>query len=70
MDLSATVTRRTRSALFQFTDNGTPIGSPIAVGNGVATLPHTFTSAGRAQWSVLTSLPTPVSRILRLRCRA
>ncbi|NKW65392.1 Ig-like domain repeat protein [Rhodococcus hoagii] len=46
VDLSATVNPSNAVGTVQFTDNGTPIGSPIAVVNGVATLPHTFTSAG------------------------
>ncbi|MBM4602464.1 hypothetical protein GS575_05250 [Rhodococcus hoagii] len=46
MDLSATVNPSNAVGTVQFTDSGTPIGSPVAVVNGVATLPHTFTSAG------------------------
>ncbi|NKR28327.1 hypothetical protein GS479_23465 [Rhodococcus hoagii] len=46
VDLSATVNPSNAVGTVQFTDNSTPIGSPIAVVNGVATLPHTFTSAG------------------------
>ncbi|MBM4726151.1 hypothetical protein GS446_05890 [Rhodococcus hoagii] len=46
VDLSATVNPSNAVGTVQFTDNGTPIGSPVAVVNGVATLPHTFTSAG------------------------
>ncbi|WP_238841278.1 beta strand repeat-containing protein [Prescottella equi] len=46
VDLSATVNPSNAVGTVQFTDNGAPIGSPIAVVNGVATLPHTFTSAG------------------------
>ncbi|MBM4525344.1 hypothetical protein GS462_12090 [Rhodococcus hoagii] len=46
VSLSATVNPSNAVGTVQFTDNGAPIGSPIAVVNGVATLPHTFTSAG------------------------
>ncbi|NKS36562.1 Ig-like domain repeat protein [Rhodococcus hoagii] len=46
VDLSATVNPSNAVGIVQFTDNGAPIGSPIAVVSGVATLSHTFTSAG------------------------
>ncbi|WP_221296812.1 beta strand repeat-containing protein [Prescottella equi] len=46
VDLSATVNPSNAVGTVQFTDNGAPIGSPVAVVNGVATLSHTFTSAG------------------------
>ncbi|WP_175278966.1 Ig-like domain-containing protein [Prescottella equi] len=46
VDLSATVNPSNAVGSVQFTDNGAPIGSPVAVVNGVATLSHTFTSAG------------------------
>ncbi|NKZ73483.1 hypothetical protein GTA09_30880 [Rhodococcus hoagii] len=63
VDLSATVNPSNAVGSVQFTDNGAPIGSPVAVVNGVATLSHTFTSRVRTV-SVLISLPVPVSRIL------
>jgi len=46
VDLTATVTPSNAQGTVQFTDNGAPIGSPVAVVNGVATLPHAFTAAG------------------------
>ncbi|WQB72836.1 Ig-like domain repeat protein [Prescottella equi] len=46
VDLAATVNPSNAVGTVQFTDNGAPIGSPVAVVNGVATLPHTFTSPG------------------------
>ncbi|WP_258195554.1 Ig-like domain-containing protein [Rhodococcus sp. OK519] len=46
VDLSATVSPSNAVGTVQFTDNGAPIGSPVAVVNGVATLPHTFTGTG------------------------
>ncbi len=46
VDLTATVSPSNAEGSVQFTDNGAPIGAPIAVANGVATLPHTFTDAG------------------------
>ncbi|WP_419789251.1 Ig-like domain repeat protein [Prescottella equi] len=46
VDLSATVNPSNAVGTVQFTDNGAPIGSPVAVVNGVAALSHTFTSAG------------------------
>ncbi|ORL72236.1 Ig-like domain-containing protein [Prescottella equi] len=46
VDLSATVNPSNAVGSVQFTDNGAPIGSPVAVVNGVAALSHTFTSAG------------------------
>ncbi len=46
VDLTATVDPSNAQGTVQFTDNGAPIGGPVAVVNGVATLPHTFTSAG------------------------
>ncbi|WP_433608998.1 Ig-like domain repeat protein [Prescottella agglutinans] len=46
VDLTATVDPSNAQGTVQFTDNGAPIGGPITVVNGVATLPYTFTSAG------------------------
>ncbi|WP_430335106.1 beta strand repeat-containing protein [Rhodococcus sp. ACT016] len=46
VDLTATVSPSNAQGSVQFTDNGAPIGDPITVVNGVATLPHTFASAG------------------------
>ncbi|MFC9519195.1 beta strand repeat-containing protein [Nocardiaceae bacterium NPDC056970] len=46
VDLTATVNPSNAVGTVQFTDNGAPIGSPVPVVNGVATLPHTFTGAG------------------------
>ncbi|NKZ73480.1 hypothetical protein GTA09_30865 [Rhodococcus hoagii] len=47
VDLTATVTPANAQGSVQFTDNGAPIGSPVPVTSGSATLPHTFTSAAR-----------------------
>ncbi|NKR44091.1 Ig-like domain repeat protein [Rhodococcus hoagii] len=46
VDLTATVSPAEAQGTVQFTDNGTPIGAPVAVVNGVATLPHTFATTG------------------------
>ncbi|WP_241566232.1 Ig-like domain-containing protein [Prescottella agglutinans] len=46
VDLTATVDPSNAQGTVQFTDNGAPIGNPVAVVNGVATLPHAFTAAG------------------------
>ncbi|WP_241566231.1 beta strand repeat-containing protein [Prescottella agglutinans] len=46
VDLTATVSPANAAGTVQFTDNGAPIGAPVTVANGVATLPHTFTGAG------------------------
>ncbi len=46
VDLTATVNPSSAVGTVQFTDNGAPIGSPVPVVNGVATLPHTFTGLG------------------------
>lgn len=46
VDLVAELTPQNASGTVQFTDNGAPIGAPVSVVNGVATLPHTFTSTG------------------------
>ncbi|WP_258195555.1 Ig-like domain-containing protein [Rhodococcus sp. OK519] len=46
VDLAATVTPSGAQGAVQFTDNGNPIGGPISVANGVATLSHTFGSSG------------------------
>lgn len=43
---TATVTPVTAAGTVQFTDGGSNIGAPVAVSNGVASLPHTFTTAG------------------------
>ncbi|NKU56033.1 hypothetical protein GS881_21515 [Rhodococcus hoagii] len=65
MDLSATVNPSNAVGTVQFTDNGAPIGSPVAVVNGVATLSHTLRRLVRTVL-VLISLRARVSRILRL----
>ncbi|WP_433613799.1 beta strand repeat-containing protein [Prescottella agglutinans] len=44
--LTANVAPQNATGTVQFTDNGANIGSPVAVSNGVATLPHTFQAAG------------------------
>jgi len=44
--LSATVTPSNASGTVQFKDNGTAIGSPVAVAGGAASLQHTFTAGG------------------------
>ncbi|NKS67751.1 hypothetical protein GS461_22765, partial [Rhodococcus hoagii] len=49
VDLTATVTPANAQGSVQFTDNGAPIGSPVPVANGSATLPHTFHIRGHAQ---------------------
>ncbi len=46
VDLAATVSPSGAQGTVQFTDDGTPIGAPVAVVNDVATLPYTFTDAG------------------------
>ncbi|WFR72785.1 Ig-like domain-containing protein [Prescottella defluvii] len=46
VNLSATVTPSNAQGAVQFTDNGAPLGTPVAVVNGAATLPHTFTVSG------------------------
>ncbi|WP_181818941.1 Ig-like domain-containing protein [Rhodococcus sp. AG1013] len=46
VDLTATVSPSDAAGTVQFKDNGTNIGSPVAVVNGAATLPHTFTTSG------------------------
>ncbi|MDH6282217.1 hypothetical protein M2280_003445 [Prescottella agglutinans] len=46
VDLTATVSPSNAAGTVQFTDNGSNIGAPVPVVNGVATLPHTFTGAG------------------------
>ncbi|MFC9519194.1 Ig-like domain-containing protein, partial [Nocardiaceae bacterium NPDC056970] len=43
VDLTATVLPSGAQGTVQFTDNGAPIGNPVSVVNGVASLPHTFT---------------------------
>ncbi|WP_082931287.1 beta strand repeat-containing protein [Rhodococcus qingshengii] len=45
-DLVAQVSPAPIGGTVQFKDGGTDIGAPVAVVNGVATLPHTFTAAG------------------------
>ncbi|ROZ56968.1 Ig-like domain repeat protein [Rhodococcus sp. WS1] len=45
-DLIAQVSPAPTGGTVQFKDGGTDIGAPVAVANGVATLPHTFTAAG------------------------
>ncbi|WP_404650690.1 beta strand repeat-containing protein [Rhodococcus sp. 27YEA6] len=45
-DLVAQVSPAPTGGTVQFKDGGTDIGAPVAVVNGVATLPHTFTAAG------------------------
>ncbi len=46
VNLVANLTPPNAQGTVQFTDNGTPIGDPVLVVNGVATLPHTFTGTG------------------------
>ncbi|RDI16240.1 Ig-like domain-containing protein [Rhodococcus sp. AG1013] len=46
VDLTANVTPQNAVGSVQFRDNGTDIGQPVTVSNGVATLSHQFTSAG------------------------
>ncbi len=46
VDLTATVDPANAVGSVQFRDNGTDIGGPVAVANGVAVLPHTFDAAG------------------------
>ncbi|MGW4480965.1 Ig-like domain repeat protein [Rhodococcus triatomae] len=46
VDLSATVAPSTASGTVKFKDGTTPIGGPVALVNGVAILPHTFTAEG------------------------
>ena len=45
-DLVAQVSPAPTSGTIQFKDGGTDIGTPVTIVNGVATLPHTFTTAG------------------------
>ncbi|MDJ0407846.1 Ig-like domain-containing protein, partial [Rhodococcus erythropolis] len=45
-DLIAQVSPAPTGGTVQFKDGGTDISAPVAVVNGVATLPHTFTAAG------------------------
>ncbi len=45
-DLVAQVSPAPTGGTVQFKDGGTDIGAPVAVVNGVAALPHTFTAAG------------------------
>ncbi|MCA1008895.1 Ig-like domain-containing protein [Rhodococcus hoagii] len=44
--LSAEVAPSNASGTVQFTDGNTNLGAPVTVSGGVATLPHTFTTAG------------------------
>ncbi|MBM4618432.1 hypothetical protein GS540_29800 [Rhodococcus hoagii] len=44
--LTANVAPANATGTVQFTANGVDIGSPAPVSNGVATLQHTFTTAG------------------------
>ncbi|MCA1008893.1 Ig-like domain-containing protein [Rhodococcus hoagii] len=44
--LSASVTPTNAAGTVQFKDNGTDIGTPVAVASGAASLPHTFTTGG------------------------
>ena len=46
VELTATVDPSNAAGTVQFSDNGVNIGDPVAVVNGVATLPHTFDVAG------------------------
>ncbi|MDG3014412.1 Ig-like domain-containing protein [Speluncibacter jeojiensis] len=46
IQLSATVAPAPTGGKVQFKDNGAPLGGPVDLANGKATLPHTFTSAG------------------------
>ncbi|NKR31424.1 Ig-like domain repeat protein [Rhodococcus hoagii] len=45
--LSADVAPNPGSGTVQFKDNGAEIGAPVAISNGTAQLPHTFSSAGQ-----------------------
>ncbi|MET3643328.1 hypothetical protein ABIC73_004938 [Prescottella equi] len=45
--LSADVAPNPGSGTIQFKDNGAEIGAPVAISNGTAQLPHTFSSAGQ-----------------------
>lgn len=44
--LTATVSPANAAGSVQFADSGSNIGGPVEVSNGVASLPHTFTTAG------------------------
>ncbi|WP_430335111.1 Ig-like domain-containing protein [Rhodococcus sp. ACT016] len=44
--VTASVTPSNATGTVQFADNGVNIGSPVQVANGVASLQHTFTTAG------------------------
>ncbi|WFR72787.1 Ig-like domain-containing protein [Prescottella defluvii] len=46
VDLTANVTPANAQGTVQFKDNGTNIGSPVAVASGAATLSHAFVAAG------------------------
>ncbi|WP_237172621.1 Ig-like domain-containing protein, partial [Prescottella equi] len=46
VSLSAQVTPATAQGSVQFKVNGSPVGSPVPVTAGAATLPHTFNAAG------------------------
>ncbi len=46
VNLSATVSPSTATGTVQFKDGTTAIGAPVALVNGVAVLPHTFTTEG------------------------
>ncbi|MBM4602463.1 hypothetical protein GS575_05245 [Rhodococcus hoagii] len=70
VDLSATVNPSNAVGTVQFTDNGAPIGSSGCGGSMVLRRCHTRSRRRVRTVLVLISLPTPVSRILRLRCRA
>lgn len=45
-DLVATVTPSDAAGTVQFSVDGTPVGNPVTVSGGTATLSHTFTTAG------------------------
>ncbi|MFC9519196.1 beta strand repeat-containing protein [Nocardiaceae bacterium NPDC056970] len=46
VDLTATVTPANAQGAVQFSVNGSPVGIPVAVSGGTATLSHTFAAAG------------------------
>ncbi len=65
--LSADVAPNPGSGTVQFKDNGAEIGAPVAISNGTAQLPHTFSSAG--QHSITACSPVRPLHGLE-RCRA
>lgn len=59
--LSATVDPSSASGTVQFRDGNTNLGAPVAVSNGVAMFPHTFTTAGAHSISAVFTGPGFVS---------